>query len=479
MLPRSLIQSIRGCLTTFYLLLVLITIPISFQVGGLYCGLSFTVTLFNLYFLTTTLKIVSKKYNRLYYSITSFVYYLQHFIIPSLLFLFLSGFNNDELKRQIDGDVNLPRESLVNFLRNKSGKHSWIFYYYYYKFTVKPWQFVLLHSTPYFTLLEGFFTVLGIQAIGETNKWLRYHKNSNTWIIVSLLISGGVITTSLYYLYRIYVTPVWELSIQTASLLGFTLSIVCGLGLYGIVSGKGSVIESSLFFAYIVRCIYEISPQLATSAMDEIFKIVKDTWQKHQGNLPTDNLLSYYRNVVLKNGEMIWDAIVQKTGTTSPSTTQMVWLRLQPLWKFAKNFTISVPSSIREIFRVTLKMATESVTPTVVINLVFRILVFYSATRIIPALQKDDSNGRKSSRRLMRLIYWYSPCIVIAMYTHLILQYSGELNNDLCLWGCFPWSHTNDPSSEVIVDAWGFWNWCNVFCTLAIYGLELIGGKSS
>ncbi|SCW01948.1 LAFE_0E10792g1_1 [Lachancea fermentati] len=475
MVPKSLLQSLRVCLTTFYLLLILITIPISFQVGGLYCGLSFTVTLFNLYFATTTCKILARgtRFSR----ITSVGYYMQHFFIPSLLFLFLSGFSNEELKRQIHTNTG-PDESLVHLLRRATQSQTWVFYYYYYRYVVRPWQFTLLRSTPYFTLLEGFFAVLGIQAIGETNRWLSYKKNSNMWIIASLMVSGGIITGSLYYLHRIYVTPIWELSVQAASLLGFTFSLVCGLGLYGIISGRGSTIESSLFFAYIVRCIYEISPKLATSAMDEIFMLVKDTWQSHQHSLrPTDNLLSYYHNVVLRNGEMIWDAIVQRTNVNvSPSSSrvQLVWLRLQPLWKFVMNFTSGVPSSINEIFRLTLSMATEAVTPAVVTNLCFRILIFYSATRIIPALQKTN---RRRYRRFMRMLYWYSPCIVIAMYTHLILQYSGEINNDLCLWGCFPWS--NPDENKVIVDSWGFWNWCNIFCTMAIYASELIGSKST
>ncbi|CAR25054.1 Protein ICE2 [Lachancea thermotolerans] len=474
MFPRSVIQSARVCLTSFYLLLILITIPISFQVGGLYCGLSFTVTLFNLYLITTTLKIAARA--RGLAKLASAAYYAQHFFIPSLLFLFLSGFSNDELKRQIDTNTR-PDESLIDLLRSTTQSQTWVFYYYYYQYVVRPWQFMLLRSTPYFTLLEGFFTVLGIQAVGETNRWLSRGNGSNMWVISGLMASGGVITAALYYLYRIYVTPIWELSVQTASLLGFTFSIVSGLGIYGIVSGRGSTIESSLFFAYIVRCLYEISPQLATSAMDEIFTLVKETWHnQHRSLRSSDTLLTYYRDIILKNGEMVWDAILARTNVNVGASGTPVWAswnRVQPLWKFVKHFTSSVPSSIQEIFYLTLEMAREAIAPAVVINLCFRILIFYSATRIIPALQKKH---KRRSRRFMRMLYWYSPCIVIAMYTHLILQYSGQISNDLCLWGCFPWSVPDTP--KVVVDSWGFWNWCNIFCTMAIYASELLGSKS-
>ncbi|SCV05388.1 LANO_0H06392g1_1 [Lachancea nothofagi CBS 11611] len=473
MIPKGLLQSARVVLTTFYLLLILVTIPISFQVGGLYCGLSFTVTLFNLYLVTTTLKIAAGA--RGLAKLATVAYYAQHFFIPSLLFLFLSGFSHDELKKQIDTNTR-PDESLVNLLRSATKTQSWIFYYYYYQYVVRPWQYMLLRSTPYFTLLEGFFTVLGIQAVGETNRWLsRTQLNSNSWVITGLMASGGVITAALYYLYRIYVTPIWELDVQTASLLGFTFSIVCGLGIYGIVSGRGSTIESSLFFAYIVRCLYEISPQLATSAMDEIFNLVKETWQNQNHNLRSpDSLLAYYRDRILTNGEMVWDAILEHTtNVTSNSTHPAVWVswhHLKPVWNFAKHFTSSVPSSIQEVFNLTWGMAKEAIAPAVVINLCFRILIFYSATRIIPALQKKH---KRRSRRFMRMLYLYSPCIVIAMYTHLILQYSGQISNDLCLWGCFPWS--SEQSTKIVVDSWGFWNWCNIFCTMAIYASELFG----
>lgn len=484
-ISKSFLQGTRMALAGFYLLSTLVTIPISFKVGGLYCGLSFTVTLFNLYLITTTLSMIAQSYgNKCYIVGTTFIYYLQHFMIASLLYLFLSGFSNEELTKVLE-DGSQPEQSLVNVLRNNvfSTHLSWMLYYYYYRYVVQPWQSVLTHSTAFFALSEGFFTVLGIQAIGETNRWLLDEMNSNTWIIASLLTSGGVITASLYYLYRIYVTPIWNLSVQTASLLGFTLSIVCGIGLFGIVSKNGSVIESSLFFAYIVRCIYEISPKLATTATDEILEVIKVAWQKHQKNLSTtNNLLSYYQDVLLKNAEMVWESIVLRTKNSDATTFTAIqplnklWHAFTPIWKFFKGFVLSVPSSIGGVFQVTLKLASESVSPAIVLNLCFRVLVFYSATRIIPALQRKNIRELRKSRRIMNVLYWYSPCILIAMYTHLILQYSGELNSDLCLWGCSEkWFGSGQPKIEI--NTWVFWNWCNIFWTVLIYGSELIGGK--
>ena len=485
---QSLVNGIRIYFGTLYLLFILISIPISFKIGGLHCGLSFTVTLFNLYFILTTLNILARRRgSKVAVIVTSLLYYCQHLIIASLLYLFLSGFADSELT-EIVKQGGESTATLTEVLRNNlnSVQSNWKPYYYYYKYVVQPWRLLLSYSTPFFTLSEGFFTILAIQAIGETNRWLSYEKNSNVWIISSLLVSGGIITAALYYLHRVYVTPFWHLSVQTASLLGFVLSLVAGLGIYGIVTECGSVIESSLFFAYIVRCIYEISPKLATTATEEVLELFKEVWQQRQGSLPiTENLLFYYNNVILKNTAMIWDSIVSRNFWTSshhfyyplPTTANISGL-FHPIWKFFKNFTASVPFSISELAHILFNMATESVSPAVVINLCFRILIFYSATRIIPALQRTDSRERKRSRRMMKIIYLYSPCILIAMYTHLVLQYSGELKSELCLWGCnSKWLPAKfQPSGDgdkFMIDAWGFWNWCNIFLTILIYGNEL------
>ncbi|CDO94559.1 unnamed protein product [Kluyveromyces dobzhanskii CBS 2104] len=443
LIKKSVLQTLRMFLTTMYLFLVLITIPISFQVGGLNCGLSFTVTLFALYFVSTTCKLVLLDRGS---ALSTLIYYLQHLLIPSILFLFLSFFENID-----SDDVNSE------------------YFKVFWNVMVKPWQLSLIHSTPVFTLLEGVFTILAIQAIGETERWLKMTRKSSQWVILSLLISGGIITLSLFYFYRIYVTPMWELSTPSASLLGFTFSIVCGIGLYGI-NGSGSVMESSLFFAYMVRNVYEISPKMAMNAMDEIFDVVKETWKIHQANLPKkDNLIE----LMTKNYHAIWSQIM--THTPSHKYIKVVdklkWI-LNPVWNSLKNFTKSVPTSIQEIFVVTFKMAKESLIPAVVINLVFRLLIFYSATRIIPTLQRNTKE-RRSFRRIMNFVYWYSPCIIIAMYTHLILRYSGQLKNDLCIWGCFPY----ETEPKIVVDSWSFWNWCNIYSTMLIYALELVGGN--
>lgn len=140
---------------------------------------------------------------------------------------------------------------------------------------IDVWKLFIVNSTPIFTILEGFCSLLLIQAVGQTLHWLTVYK-SDSWLIVSLVGSGSTIAASLYFLYRIYVYP-FSIDIISASLLGSLLTLTIGLALFGIVSNKGSMIESSLLFAYIVRCIYETFPILSEDASQALTSLFTQT----------------------------------------------------------------------------------------------------------------------------------------------------------------------------------------------------------
>ncbi|CCH59424.1 hypothetical protein TBLA_0B05980 [Henningerozyma blattae CBS 6284] len=487
---KNLGESTRFFFAGIYLLSVLMTVPIAFQLGGLQCGLAFTLTLFSSYFITTTLNAIARKLRwQRFIAWTNFLYYFQNFNIIGILHIFLSLFSHTELSISMS-DENPSMETITSILKNNdtypSKTISFIYKYFFY-YAMPRWKFCLSYSTPLFALVEGFFTILAIQVIGETNIWLTTVKNSSIWIILSLIMSSSMVTTSIYYIYKIYVTPLWHLSNQVASLLSFTFSLVGGVAIYGIVSHRGSVVESSLFFAYIVCCIYEISPIMATTAMDDIFDTLKESWQIHQRNFfISDNLLIYYYNSLIKNVDEFIKLKIIKLTTKDNFSNKFNSLLFQCvkiskksfkfILKLSKRFTLGIPSSIYELYSITLKMASESISPVILVNLCYRVLIFYAATRIIPALE-SRSNGfsnnnikTKSNSKFMKVLYWYSPCILIAMYTNLILQYSGELKSEFKLWN-------NSNNNEVVVDSWRFWNWCNIFWTITLYGSELIGGR--
>lgn len=401
----AIIKTIRGFFTILYLVLIVLTIPISFQVGGVYCGLAFTVTLFNCYGILTILRLFFYK-NPLF----QLIYSSQTLIIPSLLTIFLSIFNNHEIS-------NLKSEHLI-----------------YYKFFIKPWKFFIMNSTPLFTILEGLCTILAIQSIGQTFNWLKV-KKSESWVIVSLLTSSSIITTSLYFLYKIYLFPI-EISSVSSSLIGVVLTFCCGLGIYGIISKKGSPIESSLIFGYIVRCIYETFPELSNLASSEIGLLISTATNQFKHEI--SNMPILFKNI--KISELL------------------------------QTITLNVPNSFQTVLEFLLVTIT-TITPSILVNLAYRVSVFYSATRIIPALKNPQP-----STKSMKVIYAFSPCIVIAVYTHLMMQYSNELEQELCIWNCY--GENINKESQIIVQPWLFWNWINMFSTLGLYAIELFSEQS-
>ncbi|KAK6464394.1 ICE2-domain-containing protein [Scheffersomyces coipomensis] len=482
-IERRIIQFIRALLSTLYLVLMILTIPLAFDIGGVKCGLAYSLTTFLVYFVLTTIRLTTRKSKYLRW--VSILYYLQHFFIPSLLTFFLSYYST-------------PHDPIMNYIN-----------------PVEIWRLILINSTPVFTILEGFCSLLLIQAIGQTINWLTVYK-SDSWLIVSLVGSGSIITAALYFLYRIYVFP-FTIDIISASLLGSLLTLTLGLGLFGIVSSKGSIIESSLMFAYIVRCIYEIFPILSEGATATLTSLLTHA---------TNNL----KNEIPKLPPQILNPISQLL----PFLASNLPISIKTIWEF-------------------LIMAIQRLTLPLLLNLAYRIGVFYAATKIIPSLynnvsypttpppsrtppqlttsrsashtsvssipSNDKSNNntdhissgdigsndssdknitpssssissqsllRKKSFRLkpphhqppsviIKLIYAYSPCIIIAVYTHLMLSYNGELGTELKLWGFFDNAST---SFKITVHPWQFWHWINMATTLLLYAAELMSNDS-
>lgn len=641
---------VRTLFSIIYLLNIIITIPISFQIGGTDCGLCFTFTIFIIYFSTTTMKFVFfNKHNG--NKFVRIMYYIQLFYIPPLLMICLSFFDNNLIKNNDNADFNiLFLSSTLNFIHNLIINHIWPIY----KHIINIWKWIIFHSTPFFTLLEGIFVILFIQTVGQYYKVLKqpYTNNSNTiqrsvssptatfakntistnssisndhtnslevkvspadimkhsysinelqdnessdeddddlrsiasvqdlnyynnkdgqtiiiqkeeqnsslYNILGLIASSFLLTLSIYYLYKIYILPNFSLNAIEATLIGIFFALVSIIGIYGIVSKKGSVLESSLIFAYLVRCIYQINPVLSESAMLDIMEKLNQTWQQQMSLLHSNNLnhnirnffsSQYYQNDLNYNnniGKLI-NKILSKVMFYHKSDDTRNFVDLVAVFLFN-----ILPKSIISVYKISSSMIKQSFTTTVATNLTFRLLVYYSATRIIPTLNKPaktntitanlkhdvetdreidellkdnvssiDSindikslpieaspklkaqkeilklqNDRTSVNRITDLIYVYSPCILIAMYTNLTLEYCKDntellksMDDQLCIWGeeCIPKimkivfnkiSVSNFELDQVIedgvwVDNWAFWNWVNILFYLVVYFFEL------
>ena len=140
------------------------------------------------------------------------------------------------------------------------------------------------------------------------------------------------------------------------------------------------------------------------------------------------------------------------------------------------------PNTIHSAF-VFITAALSTITPSVIISLTYRNFVLYASTRIIPAVREsgaraltqeaslEDTDG---AGKLLGFLSEFSPSILIAVYTSLLMQHfaltNGGIatNHDAMGWWA---SHSGDFVSSNI------WRWINLGATMALYAVELYLGK--
>ncbi len=120
--------------------------------------------------------------------------------------------------------------------------------------------------------------------------------------------------------------------------------------------------------------------------------------------------------------------------------------------------------------------AFQTITPSVIISLTYRIIVFYCATRIIPAvresgaralMQEPSLEDSDTTAKLLGIASWFSPSILIAVYTSLLLQHFSVSNDgDDAGWTLRAGDVGGNP-----------WRWFNVFATMILYAVELYLGS--
>jgi hypothetical protein len=220
-----------------------------------------------------------------------------------------------------------------------------------------------------------------------------------------------------------------------ATLIGITITCAVFLCAWGIGSGKGNPVESSLLFAYIVLCIYQIFTDYRPSNPLEPMP------------LPSEADFPPLPPIIMASYTTLLHAL-----STLPSMIHAAY-----------NFVMAALSTI---------------TPSVIISLAYRLFVLYASTRIIPAVREsgaralsqepslEDTDG---AGQLLGLLSWFSPSILIAVYTSLLMQHFATTNGD-GVQGEWWTSQGGDVGGN-------FWRWINVAGTMALYALELYLGK--
>ncbi|SLM40900.1 ICE2 [Lasallia pustulata] len=359
--------------------------------------------------------------------------YTQWLVLPTLLIWSLNRFSVDA-----DNSLGWVERTFTGKRAHDASVSEWIFGHdgLVESATVGSWDKLLRWSTPIFQLCEGFCSLLVIQAAGQITRWLvNRGGRSDSWMIGLLVMSASIISSSVYFLWRIMNFP--EIGNVDATLIGIAVTCAVFLCAWGIGSGKGNPVESSLLFAYIVLCIYQI------------FTDYQPSNPAAEAMPPPSEAADFPP----------FPPIIMASYTTL----------LQAL--------STLPSTIHAAFNF-ITAALSTITPSVIISLAYRLFVLYASTRIIPAIREsgaralsqepslDDSDG---AGQVLGLLSWFSPSILVAVYTSLLMQHFASRSAE---------GNGGDWWTSQGGDAGGnLWRWINVAGTMALYALELYIGK--
>lgn len=224
---------------------------------------------------------------------------------------------------------------------------------------IQPWAWFIKNSTPLFTLMEGFCTLLFLQTAGRLSSWLV--RKSDAWIIAQLLGSSCAFSTSMYFLYRIYKLPI-DISLFNVALITLVLISTTIVAFYGILSRRGNMVESSLLFSYIVYCLYF-------------------TFTDFQSTLSVSSILYFF---------------------TAPSPSDIPALPpliINSYTSIASTIAAYIPAGFKTVFHF-FRGTVSTVTPSVFVSLSYRLLVLLAATRIVLVVHKVSRSRRNSSATL-------------------------------------------------------------------------------
>lgn len=244
---------------------------------------------------------------------------------------------------------------------------------------VPPWWHMLLRfSSPVFSLLEGVATLLVIQVIGSFSRWMIARsllrrpptpsRSPFSWVSALLDNLTSAEFLQLFFLLGsafIYVVSALALYVSfegatrnrpgTAAATGAAISSALWLTAIAFAVRKGNVVETSLVFAYVVWNVYQLSDSLSFTAdplaLIRSFKVL-DT-SAGTVNFPSilHNLPPAFAGLV----DLAHNALLQSA-------------------RFGAAAAAALPKSV-------------------IVSLVFRLMVLYSASRILPLLKGQTAKA--------------------------------------------------------------------------------------
>jgi hypothetical protein len=155
--------------SAIFLLSLVLSIPIAFDVGGRDAGLGYSLALFLFYAFYSTSKLLTPEHSRVRWFFKNLIGWSQWFVLPALLIWALGRFSVDAGEGWVSRTV-----SQVTMRNKPSSVWDWLFGHDGVVETIAlgGWDSVLSYSSPVFQLLEGFCSLLVIQAAGQITRWL-------------------------------------------------------------------------------------------------------------------------------------------------------------------------------------------------------------------------------------------------------------------------------------------------------------------
>ncbi|UZJ51933.1 hypothetical protein CBS101457_001253 [Exobasidium rhododendri] len=241
---------------------------------------------------------------------------------------------------------------------------------------VPPWWHMFLrYSSPVFSLLEGIATLLVIQVVGSFSRWLIARSLSRrpptprlsyfSWIpaLLSSLTSAEFL--QLFFLLiaaLIYVFSALALYVSfegatrdrpgTAAATGVAVSSALWLTAIAFAVRRGNVVETSLMFAYVVWNVYQLSDSLSF------------------GSDPLSLIRSF-------------KVLDKSTGSTLMSLSPLLDQLPPVIVALVHLLSNALGQSARFI-----AAATAALPKSVIVSLIYRLMVLYSASRILPLLKR-------------------------------------------------------------------------------------------
>ncbi len=166
--------------SAIFLLSIVLSIPIAFDVGGRDAGLAYSLALFLFYTFYSISKLLTPEQSRVRWFFKTLVGLSQWIVIPTLLIWSLNRFSVDAgstgwASRTFSQITSTHHKTWMDWFFGQDGFVETV--------ALGAWDNMLSYSSPVFQLLEGFCSLLVIQAAGQITRWLVNRGRSDTWVV--------------------------------------------------------------------------------------------------------------------------------------------------------------------------------------------------------------------------------------------------------------------------------------------------------